>query len=1229
MSVRIETQAEPIPGYRLLDRLGSGGFGEVWRCEAPGGIFKAIKIIHGDLRERETDSFRFAEQELKALKRVQQVRHPYLLALDRYDIVDGKLLITMELADCNLWDRFRVCRKAGHPGIPRDELLRYMAETAEVLDLFNDKFQLQHLDIKPQNLFLLYDHVKVADFGQVKDLQGIMAQVTGGITPVYAAPETFDGFVSRFCDQYSLACVYQELLTGQRPFDGSSMQQLLMQHLQMAPNLAPSPPCDRPALAVALAKRPEDRFPSVGAFVKALAAGGELPRPGSGAVGTRPADPDAAASGRIDVSLGGPGAGSAVTGLPSRWANSLTTAGGGPAAETNTPGPRFAADTAPPLARPAPVPRSGPGCLRPALIIGVGYTGLRVLQRFRHQLGERFGPADRTPAVRTLYIDTDPDALAAATTGDLGWAGLSALPPEDVFPAKLNRAAHYLKPRLSGRTILDGWFDPQMLYKMPRNPVTLGYRALGRLAFCDHYRVLLPKLQAELEACLAPDALAATEAATGLTLRTNRPRVYVVAGLGGGTGGGMFLDLAYAVRGRLRRLGYLDPDVVGVLLPPAGAAGDVSAQAQANTYAALTELHHYARPGTAFAATYDERAAAVRDADAPFSQVYIAPGLACPEPRSPGSGAVPAAAASRNRSPADIRPPGPRDSGSIRLAARRPGSGPARPTDQTPPGRRSADPADPTAAAAVALRLHLFTQAGPLADAARPDPVAAADGTPRPPAHTFGAAGLTWPRAEVVGRTGRVLAPVLVGHWVSPDPAQVRQVIPAWAADQWAAAGLDPDALMTRLTDAAGRAVGVDVAAVVAAGTDRLTPAGGWRAKTPDPEVVAGVVDHWQQLLGRPAGPTGVAAARSAGRLADPITAAADDLFGAVRADLGALFPALIETPHFRLAGTEEAIRQVISLIDRARAKCDQTAAAEAAAATAALDQLVAYGHHHKGHRKPAAGEFADAVRTYPAGQLKQLGARAAGRVYRKLKDVLVALLAEVTGCRQRVEVCLPDLAAAADAPAPPAAPAELLPPGCATTEDAAQAFLRSLTDDDLTDLDGAVQDGLERRFGGLYQACLNSTDGPAGLLAVIREQTRHFLDRRLGEVDMAAMLFARFGGPEGTAAELARVYAAAEPTLLGSGPWTQTGLTVYAGPAGAGGDPVRAVAADVLPAAAHDAPAADEVTVYREYPDIPLAALPQFGPQWAAAYRAYPDTQQTTAHARLDITRWADIDSA
>src|SRR5436309_8371571 len=158
MVVRAEARAEPIPGYRLIDRLGGGGFGEVWRAEAPGGLHKAIKFVYGDLSSVGGDEQR-AEQELKALKRVITVRHPYILSLERYDIIDGQLIIVMELVDRNLWDRFRECRSVGLPGIPREELMRYMEESAEALDLMNIQYQLQHLDIKPHNTYLTNTHI--------------------------------------------------------------------------------------------------------------------------------------------------------------------------------------------------------------------------------------------------------------------------------------------------------------------------------------------------------------------------------------------------------------------------------------------------------------------------------------------------------------------------------------------------------------------------------------------------------------------------------------------------------------------------------------------------------------------------------------------------------------------------------------------------------------------------------------------------------------------------------------------------------------------------------------------------------------------------------------------------------------------------------------------------------------------------------------------------------------
>jgi len=266
-----QPNAEPIRGYRLLERIGSGGFGEVWRCEAPGGIYKAIKFVYGDLNGLDNDSIR-AEEELRSVQRIKSIRHPFLLSMDRVENVAGELIIISELADQNLDELLLKYRDQGLPGVPRAELLAYLREAAEVLDLMNLKFDLQHLDIKPRNLFLVSNHVKVADFGLVNSLAG--ANTTklqlGAITPLYASPELFQGEISRHCDQYSLAIVFQELLTGNLPFTGKNSRQLLMQHTQGEPDLSLLPPADRPFIARALAKNPEKRFASCMDLVRAL-----------------------------------------------------------------------------------------------------------------------------------------------------------------------------------------------------------------------------------------------------------------------------------------------------------------------------------------------------------------------------------------------------------------------------------------------------------------------------------------------------------------------------------------------------------------------------------------------------------------------------------------------------------------------------------------------------------------------------------------------------------------------------------------------------------------------------------------------------------------------------------------------------------------------------------------------------------------------------------------------
>jgi serine/threonine protein kinase len=114
MPLRIEPDAEPIAGYRLIERIGSGGFGEVWKAEAPGGLFKAIKFVQRDASDEDSvvaeagDSDRSrADQEWKSLVRVKSVRHPFILLLDRFENIENYLVIVMELADRTLADRFK------------------------------------------------------------------------------------------------------------------------------------------------------------------------------------------------------------------------------------------------------------------------------------------------------------------------------------------------------------------------------------------------------------------------------------------------------------------------------------------------------------------------------------------------------------------------------------------------------------------------------------------------------------------------------------------------------------------------------------------------------------------------------------------------------------------------------------------------------------------------------------------------------------------------------------------------------------------------------------------------------------------------------------------------------------------------------------------------------------------------------------------------------------------
>ncbi len=603
-----EPNAEPIAGYRLIEPLGSGGFGEVWKCEAPGGLFKAIKFVYGNLNSVDLDSVR-AEQELHALQRIKEVRHPFVCSLDLIKVVEGELVIVMELADKSLHDLYLECQNAGMIGIPRDDLLRYLRDAAEALDHMNEKHGLQHLDVKPRNLFLISDRVKVADFGLVKHLERQSASgLLGGVTPLYAPPETFNGKISDRSDQYSLAIVYQELLTGQRPFVGKNVRALAQQHLQGEPELRPLPEAERPVVARALSKDPARRFPSCMSFLRALYA---VRYP------TRGVSREAAA----EVALAGKAAvrpksiadtmEDFLLEQDSQDPANLVDLGGGAAPVETTEDREAGSELGMTVAQPAT------GALRPTLILGVGGFGRKALLELRCRFLDRFGDLSKLPLLRFLCIDADPEAINTAVRG----APEVAFARSEVYPLPLQQVGNYRRRMLDQ---LSEWMPREKLYAMPRSLQTQGARALGRLAFVDNHQRLVARLRKEIQEVTNPDVIYQSVTLTGLALRDNTPRVYVIASAGGGSSG-LLADLGYALRRMLHQMRHPEAELTALLL--CGAPNDPATpkSEQANVYATLTELNHFADPTIPFVAQYGQDGQRIVDQGMPFNSTYLLP----------------------------------------------------------------------------------------------------------------------------------------------------------------------------------------------------------------------------------------------------------------------------------------------------------------------------------------------------------------------------------------------------------------------------------------------------------------------------------------------------------------------------------------------------------------------------------------------------------------------------
>lgn len=563
-----------LPGYKLQKLLGAGGYGEVWLASAPGGLTKAVKIIFGFHNEKRASS------ELRSLEKIKSVRHPFLLSLERIEVVEGRLVIVTELADGSLKDRFEYFSNNEQTGIPREELLEYLRETADALDYLSDNHSLQHLDIKPENLLLLAGHIKVADFGLVKEIQETQASLVGGMTPLYSAPEVFQGTPTSFSDQYSLAVLYQEMLTGRLPFPGTTSAELTLQHMHDDPDLSPLPLSDRYVIARALSKDPKQRYASCRELVQALKNVEEGESSGSSGWSSRP---------KIEFSSEPPTPEDIRKSRPGTMTQVFEDDLIDNAAEVSTSMlldlPSAAEEEI--LSPPALDLREGETQPVPTLVIGIGGTAGHVLCQFRERLTARFGSAS-IPAIQLLQLDTDKKSLIECTHSNRN-AGLTG---EETLALQLRRPQEY---RDHSKRLL-GWLSRRWLYNIPKSLRTEGLRPLGRLAFADHARRAIQRIRLSISQARDESSLEQSREQTGLNFDGKGVRVYVVSSISGGTGSGMSIDVGYAVKGLLEKLGIENATTTGILLHSTGRDSRYCDLAKVNAFSWFKEYNHFARP---------------------------------------------------------------------------------------------------------------------------------------------------------------------------------------------------------------------------------------------------------------------------------------------------------------------------------------------------------------------------------------------------------------------------------------------------------------------------------------------------------------------------------------------------------------------------------------------------------------------------------------------------------
>jgi serine/threonine-protein kinase len=264
---------DQIGRYKILSEVGRGAMGVVYRAQDPAiGRIVAIKMIRlGDLADP-SEHAKLRERLMREAQSAGILSHPGIVTI--YDVgeQDGLAYISMEYVDGPTLERMAV-----HDPPDAKLVLEILAQTAAALD-YAHKRGIVHRDIKPANIMIHERAVaKVTDFGVARIQSHQMTQAGSMVgTPNYMSPEQIQGRpVDGRSDQFSLAVIAYELLTGEKPFSADSIPSLAFKIVQEEPPQVHrlNPTLEWPVDTVlrrALSKNPADRYPTCSDFVFAI-----------------------------------------------------------------------------------------------------------------------------------------------------------------------------------------------------------------------------------------------------------------------------------------------------------------------------------------------------------------------------------------------------------------------------------------------------------------------------------------------------------------------------------------------------------------------------------------------------------------------------------------------------------------------------------------------------------------------------------------------------------------------------------------------------------------------------------------------------------------------------------------------------------------------------------------------------------------------------------------------